>query len=105
MEWRGLGSVDVSSREAAAAALAKLNAKVPVSTSGHAVLDRVTEQLHQCSSKDSELLHGLVTAVSYIISPESDGTTITSEQIAHLWLRLSTMQECMGNFSPRVLRS
>ncbi|KAI7340402.1 hypothetical protein KC315_g703 [Hortaea werneckii] len=105
MEWRGLGSVDVSSREAAAAALAKLNAKVPVSTSGHAVLDRVTEQLHQCSSKDSELLHGLVTAVSYIISPESDGTTITSEQIAHLWLRLSNMQECMGNFSPRVLRS
>ncbi|RMY14724.1 hypothetical protein D0868_01291 [Hortaea werneckii] len=105
MEWRGLGSVDVSSREAAAAALAKLNAKVPVSASGYVVLDRVTEQLDQCSSNDSELLHGLVTAVSYIISPESDGTTITSEQIANLWLRLSNMRECMGNISPRVLRS
>ncbi|RMZ11612.1 hypothetical protein D0860_03304 [Hortaea werneckii] len=105
MDWRGLGSVDVSSREAAAAALAKLNAKVPVSTSGYVVLDQVTKQLDQCSSKDSELLHGLVTAVSYIISPESDGTTITSEQIANLWLRLSNMRECMGNFSPRVLRS
>ncbi|RMZ08063.1 hypothetical protein D0862_04089 [Hortaea werneckii] len=105
MDWRGLGSVDVSSREAAAAALAKLNGKVPVSTPGYVVLDRVTKQLDQCSSKDSELLHGLVTAVSYIISPESDAATITPEQIANMWLRLSNMRECMGNFSPRVLRS
>ncbi|KAI7283739.1 hypothetical protein KC345_g2748 [Hortaea werneckii] len=105
MDWRGLGSVDVSSREAAAAALAKLNGKVPASTSGYVVLDRVTQHLDQCSSKGSELLHGLVTAVSYIIAPESDGTTITSEQIANLWLRLSNMRECLENFSPRVLRS
>ncbi|RMY96738.1 hypothetical protein D0862_08433 [Hortaea werneckii] len=105
MDWRGLGSVDVSSREAAAAALAKLNGKVSASTSRYVVLDRVTEQLDQCSLKDSELLHGLVTAVSFVISPESDGTTFTPEQVASLWLRLSNMRECMGNFSPRVLRS
>ncbi|EME40851.1 hypothetical protein DOTSEDRAFT_55945 [Dothistroma septosporum NZE10] len=104
--WRGLGSVDVSSREAAAISIAKLIGPAETQTT---VLQLVGQKLSACSSRDVEALHGLslVTAETAERALQRGDEHIQSLMTAlpRLFLQVSKLQEAMQDFSPRTLRS
>ncbi|KAH9845173.1 Tubulin folding cofactor D C terminal [Teratosphaeria destructans] len=112
--WRGIGSVDVVSRESTALSLARLSSRTPRSQYGVHVIDRVQMQLDQCSYHDAETAHGLVlTVASLVKSRMPDGLTSGPETTAHedewqrllRWSLIARSEHFLGNFSSRVLRS
>ncbi|KAF2488225.1 armadillo-type protein [Neohortaea acidophila] len=64
-EWRGLGSSDVESRDAAAASLARLSGLQE--SSYEAVLMQVLLSVQESSQSDPDYLHGLVQSLAYLL--------------------------------------
>lgn len=64
-EWRGLGSSDVESRDAAAASLARLSGLQE--SSYDAVLMQVLRSIHDSVQSDPEYLHGVVQSLAYLL--------------------------------------
>jgi len=104
--WRGLGSADVSSREASADSLAKLSRSEHADT-GSAVLDKVLQHLQQCSSSDAEALHGLILSLAHIIehSLASHHDVAASGGLGGCWNIVPRLPDYIAKLSPRVLRS
>ena len=110
--WRGLGSPDVASREAAAAALAKLS-MVGFDTGNFVLLD-VKEQLLRGSTSDLERLHGLVLALAFLYDklnkrrgPQIQVINGEEERLSNLaiWDGIQVLQDSLATFSTRLLRS
>ncbi|KAK5731496.1 hypothetical protein LTR17_011384 [Elasticomyces elasticus] len=97
--WRGVGSPDVTSRDAAAAALVKLSAlDEHISQKGDSVCGKVIESVHHTIKSDAETLHGLILALALI----ADGH---HADIDKLWDVVEHLPEWVGGFSLRILRS
>lgn len=104
--WRGLGSADVISREAAATSLAQLSQVFSERGSGVEVLDKVLYQLTQCSPSDAEALHGSLLSLAYIIGTMTTSlSTSHREHLAKAWKVVDRMPDYLSNFSARVSRS
>ena len=109
--WRGVGSSDVSSREAAAAALSKFSTSKFDSSS--LLLRKVKGQLLHTSSNDVENLHGMVLSLAYLVDElnKSAGTNdvINGDrkglQDVAMWDVLSILQISTKDVSPRLIRS
>ncbi|KAK3716189.1 hypothetical protein LTR37_006634 [Vermiconidia calcicola] len=109
--WRGLGSADVASREAAAAALARLG------TSSYdrdrRVLEKVKLRLLDHSPNDAEGLHGLALSMACLVEEfnvsSSDAATVNGERKQHpeidCWTVMEVLQRSTKDFSHRLLRS
>lgn len=65
--WRGLGSPDVSSREAAATSLGILSTHRSHEKGRVLVLSRLHIKLASCGKNDTELLHGVLLAFAMIV--------------------------------------
>ncbi|KAK0253227.1 hypothetical protein LTR91_011040 [Friedmanniomyces endolithicus] len=96
--WRGTGSPDVFSREAAAAALAKLSGLSGPTQSGK-VISKLMDCIRDIAAGDAEKLHGFSLALALIVA---EGGLESSRA---LWGVVDRLPEWLGNFSPRVLRS
>ncbi|KAK3643362.1 hypothetical protein LTR56_006444 [Elasticomyces elasticus] len=97
--WRGVGSPDVTSRDAAAAALVKLSAlDEHISQKGDSVCGKLVESIHHTIKSDAETLHGLLLALALI----ADGH---HSDIDKLWDIVEHLPEWVGGFSLRILRS
>ncbi|KAK3709468.1 hypothetical protein LTR37_010841 [Vermiconidia calcicola] len=108
--WRGLGSADVASREAAAAALARLGTS-SFDRDGH-VLEKVKLLLGH-PSNDAEGLHGLVLSLACLLEElnvsSSDAATVNGARRQHPrhdgWTVMEVLQRSTQEFSHRLLRS
>ncbi|KAK0878304.1 hypothetical protein LTR87_007842 [Friedmanniomyces endolithicus] len=96
--WRGIGSPDVLSREAAAAALAKLSG-LSGPTESSRVMIKVVGCMRDTAAGDAEDLHGLTLALALIVA----GGDIDNG--GELWGVVDRLSEWLGTFSPRILRS
>ncbi|KAK5692963.1 hypothetical protein LTR97_010439 [Elasticomyces elasticus] len=97
--WRGVGSPDVTSRDAAAAALVKLSAlNEHISQKGDSVCGKVVESIHHTIKSDAETLHGLLLALALIADRHHS-------DIDKLWDIVEHLPEWVGGFSLRILRS
>ncbi|KAK4900625.1 hypothetical protein LTR27_002341 [Elasticomyces elasticus] len=97
--WRGVGSPDVTSRDAAAAALVTLSAlHEHTSQEGDSVCGKIIESIHHTVKSDAETLHGLILALALI----ADGH---DADIDKLWDVVEHLPEWVGGFSLRILRS
>ncbi|KAK5709326.1 hypothetical protein LTR17_019897 [Elasticomyces elasticus] len=98
--WRGVGSPDVTSRDAAAAALVKLSAlDEHIGQKGDSVCGKVIESIHHTIKSDAETLHGLILSLALI----ADGHY--ADDIDKLWDVVEHLPEWLGGFSLRILRS
>ncbi|KAK1054092.1 hypothetical protein LTR12_002042 [Friedmanniomyces endolithicus] len=96
--WRGIGSPDVLSREAAAAVLAKLSGLSGSTESGR-VIRKVMDGMGETAASDAESLHGLTLALALIVAERDIGSG------GELWGVVERLPEWLGNISPRILRS
>ncbi|TKA62881.1 hypothetical protein B0A55_08477 [Friedmanniomyces simplex] len=96
--WQGIGSPGVSSREAAAAALAELSG-LHRAAGAETVSSKVVECVSRSAASDAEGLHGLTLALALIVAGggSNDG--------GKLWSVVERLPDWLGNFSPRILRS
>ena len=111
LAWRGLGSADVPSREAAAASLAQL--ATLDSDAGVVVLAIVLNLLQVTPENELEMLHGLVLSLAcllealvqlaglHIPGKPQHRSCITFEPLTALGVLLISMRD----FTPRLLRS
>ncbi|KAK4544327.1 hypothetical protein LTR36_004218 [Oleoguttula mirabilis] len=104
--WRGLGSADVTSREAAADSAAKLSLS-QYGASALSVLDMLLGRLSLCVPSEAEALHGLVLALACCVEvePPSESARISKASLTKLWNVITRLPEYLGSISPRVLRS
>ncbi|GAB7361672.1 hypothetical protein MBLNU230_g1722t1 [Neophaeotheca triangularis] len=65
--WRGLGSPDVSSREAAAASLGMMSTKRFYEGSKSSVTNNLWSKLAVCGKNDTALLHGILLAFAMVL--------------------------------------
>ena len=108
--WRGIGSSDVPSREAAAAGLARLSKSS--SHSAYLILGSVRDRLLHTVPSEVEDLHGLTLSLAKladeIIVVES-GNNINGQrkrsQIVDCWDVTEVLQKAVNNFSTRLVRS
>ena len=108
--WRGFGSSDIPSREAAATGLAKL-AMLPFH-SPYSVLGTVRKRILHTPTAEVEELHGMAlcyarlvigisaSATHHQINGEHDGS-----QVDDTWHVIEHLQQALGTFSTRVVRS
>lgn len=108
--WRGLGSTDVLSREAAAISLAQL-ATDGRSASRSLVTERLRASLKSSPQTDIEELHGLVLALAATAESAQFGP---NDQAAHSrlvedyrrsWIALREAGTLDLDFNPRILRA
>ena len=100
--WRGLRSVDVASREAAAYSLANLASIGERGDSQTVVADRLLGSLESSSSSDIETMHGLVCSLSNLLD-----FPIDSQDTLHrrFWLSIQSRGISRVDFNPRSLKS
>ncbi|KAK5107621.1 hypothetical protein LTR62_000956 [Meristemomyces frigidus] len=96
--WRGVGSPDVLSRDAAATSLASLSVLEGGAEAG-AVAKQVVQQFEALNNGDVESMHGQALALAYIAH---DGNQVDQRQLCKVAKRLA---ELLISFTPRVLRS
>lgn len=104
--WRGIGSADVLSREAAATSLSNLSRTPPAPTKVR-VLDKVLQRLAQSSQDDVEYAHGLISALGGILEESQRHPTANYHVTDHytLWQLVPRLSDYVANFSPRILRA
>nr|POE72147.1 tubulin-specific chaperone d [Quercus suber] len=108
--WRGVGSTDVLSREAAAASLASLSLIQPV-TEPRSLLSMVISVLGVTAMSDIEILHGLSSSLAHILEVVSQNSlaanTVTQfvEDLGSAWRSLESLQLTIKGFSSRTVRS
>lgn len=109
--WRGLGSADVPSREAAAASLTRLSRLLLAHDD--LVLRQAMQKLHACSGTNFEDLHGLVLLLAFLFQHTSDGLrvehSVNGQQKASrnfdVGNLLQILMDSTSDFSLRLLRS
>jgi len=107
--WRGLGSADVASREAAAQSLALLHI---ISQAECSVVEKVLTSVEHVTASEFETWHGAYLTLACIIEGDLKlstqapnavmGDVVVRRRLYHL---LERMLDYVANFSPRVLRS
>lgn len=102
--WRGLGSADVSSREAAADSIANLSI-VSTTTDHGAVMGRVLRHTQSCDDGNAEDLHGAVLSLACVLETSTQLQRVSGEMLRQLWDLLSKIQDALKDLSTRVLRS
>ncbi|OQO09429.1 hypothetical protein B0A48_04827 [Cryoendolithus antarcticus] len=105
--WRGLGSADVVSREAAADSLAGLAA---MSTGGYIhVASVLEERLKTVKTTQSELLHGLMSTMAHMLEIMLRTTELQTPATKHIhrryWGAVVETQLVTAGFTPRNLKS
>lgn len=101
--WRGLSSVDVISREAAASSLANF-----VTIAGDAGSQTYIDgQLLACLEDSAiESMHGIICSLSYLLDlPTKDGTGREPTVHRRYWQSLQACGILQVDFNPRTLRS
>jgi tubulin-specific chaperone D len=103
--WRGIGSADVPSREAAAASIARLTTSMPETTALDP-LQLVVDRLKSNPISDAETGHGFVLSLAYILEEAiASSETAPFPALGLLWALLPRLSDFIGNFAPRVVRS
>ena len=109
--WRGLGSPDVPSREAAANALSRFSTSTQ--DSDCVVLRSVTARMLRTASSDLEDLHGLTLSLAKLLDQRHavirggdhvKGHNRLSQDI-DLWRTVTHLLAPMKKFSPRLIRA
>ncbi|KAM0716870.1 hypothetical protein Q7P37_006722 [Cladosporium fusiforme] len=104
--WRGLRSVDVVSREAAADSLANL---VSVSVNGNPenlqyISELLLANMEESSSSDIESLHGLLCSFSSLLLLQAD-LVLTPPLHRRFWDGVRSIGALQVDFNPRSLKS
>ncbi|KAK4494350.1 hypothetical protein PRZ48_014648 [Zasmidium cellare] len=106
--WRGLGSADVLSRQAAAGSLARLDLIAPPSRESQ-VLQSVLERIETCPTNEVESMHGLALSLALIVEglTKSGAWTAgpTKADLSQTLWPLTQFASALSEFSPRMLRS
>lgn len=106
--WRGLGSVDVGSRDDAAESLVRLATIAQKTGRQQYVADLLLSRLDTCAKHDIELLHGIVTSLALLLGAR---LKVNGESLAvrgehrRFWDAVVKAQIPLLDFNPRVLRS
>ncbi|KAK4617744.1 Tubulin-specific chaperone D [Fulvia fulva] len=104
--WRGLGSADLPSREAAASSIAGL---ITSAQDQITILQLVGGHLLMCSPRDTELLHGMFLAAANVIEQalagDQDRYRSLLAFLPSLIQHVDILQEAIQDFSSRTLRS
>jgi hypothetical protein len=105
--WRGLRSVDVPSREAAAYSLARLAAIREGEDGRTFVAGRLLDSLEGSSSSDVETMHGLVCSLSNLLDLPTDAVASEAQNALHrrFWLSVQSRGVSRIDFTPRSLKS
>ncbi|KAK6441033.1 hypothetical protein LTR95_002740 [Oleoguttula sp. CCFEE 5521] len=107
MGWRGLGSADVTSREAAADSLAGL-ASMSTDSYMH-VASMLEERLKTTETTQSELLHGLMLSMARMLEIMLKTTEPRLSMSEHIhrrfWDAVTGNQAATADFTPRNLKS
>lgn len=107
--WRGFGSSDIPSRDAAATGLARLSLS---SSHSHAyVLGSVRDRLLHTPMSDVEDLHGMALCMAKLVEDirTVNAGEISDEQkrsqIGDQWVVIKHLQQALGNFPTRLILS
>jgi hypothetical protein len=105
--WRGLRSVDVTSREAAAFSLANLVSIRKQEDSLTFVAERLLNSLESSSSSDIETMHGLVCSLSNLLDLSTGNFAREAVSTLHrrFWLAVQSRGVSRVDFNPRSLKS
>lgn len=104
VDWRGLRSVDIPSREAAARSLANL-VSIQDETDGLAFIsERLLAELETPSGTDIESLHGLICALSNLLEGKGE-TKSTLPLHRRFWHAVQSVDGFKIEFGPRALKS
>ena len=105
--WRGLRSVDVPSREAAAFSLANLVSIGQREDSRTVVAERLLDSIGASSSSDIETMHGLVCSLSTLLDLPSIAISSRTKDTLHrrFWLSVHSRGVSRVDFNPRSLKS
>ena len=112
--WRGLGSADVISRDAAASSLAGLCAASPTDAENRVVAN-IIKRLQTCNPSDAETLHGLLLSLAYTVELEQQtrkpGAAASNfkprplSSFDQLWKAVERIPHYIKDFSIRIIRS
>lgn len=104
--WRGIGSADVFSREAAATSLSKLS-QTPPALTRVSVLNKVLQRFERCSQSDFEFTHGLISSLGAILEETQHHSTANHHRTDQytLWQLIPRLSSYVSTFSPRILRA
>jgi 3-methyladenine DNA glycosylase AlkC len=105
--WRGLRSVDVPAREAAALSLANLVYIREQEDGRTLVASRLLDSLDNTPSSDIETMHGLVCSLSNLLDLANDAATSEKHNTLHrrFWLAVQSRGVSRVDFNPRSLKS
>jgi 3-methyladenine DNA glycosylase AlkC len=105
--WRGLRSVDVPAREAAALSLANLVSIRDREDGMAIVVERLLASLEDSSSSDIETMHGLVCSLSYLLDLPIDAAASETHNTLHrrFWLAVQSRGVSRVDYNPRSLKS
>jgi 3-methyladenine DNA glycosylase AlkC len=105
--WRGLRSVDVPAREAAALSLANLVSIRDREDGMAIVVERLLASLEDSSSSDIETMHGLVCSLSYLLDLPIDAAASETHNTLHrrFWLAVQSRGVSRFDYNPRSLKS
>ncbi|KAK5132295.1 hypothetical protein LTR08_009203 [Meristemomyces frigidus] len=110
--WRGLGSADVSSREASADSISRLSFLQHAGLSS-SMLDNLAKRLGRCLPSEAEALQGLLLALACTVESalSSESIPISRTEDTTMWVVtrgrdvICGLPEYLTTFSPRILRS
>lgn len=106
--WRGLGSVDVLSRDAAAESLVRLTTVHGEAEPQQYVADMLLSRLASCAKHDMETTHGIVASLALLLDGAvraSDGSLAIQGEHQRFWDAVVKARIPLTDFNPRVLRS
>jgi len=105
--WRGLRSVDVPAREAAAYSLANLVSIREQDDGRTFVADRLLDSLESSSSSDIETMHGLICSLSNLLDLPADAVENDMHNTLHrrFWLAVQSRGVSRVDYNPRSLKS
>ena len=100
--WRGLRSVDVPSREAAAISLANLVTIREREDGRTFIADRILDSLESSSSSDIETMHGLVCSLSNLLDLPTDAVASGTHNTLNrrFWLAVQSRGVSRVDFNP-----
>jgi hypothetical protein len=105
--WRGLRSVDVPAREAAAYSLANLVSIREQEDSRTFVAERLLDSLESSPSSDVETMHGIVCSLSNLLDLPTGAVASEAHVTLHrrFWLAVQSRGVSRIDFNPRSLKS
>jgi hypothetical protein len=105
--WRGLRSVDVPAREAAAYSLAKLVTIREEKDGMTIIAERLLDSLEGSSSSDIETMHGIVCSLSNLLEIPADAVASETHNNLHrrFWIAAQSRGVSQVEFNPRSLKS